>query len=312
MRASGLPSNLLAIAGTGAAGDWSPRGLRARCAALANALKAQGESESTLAAWWPGGAQNPGRDRQRPWAADAGAWIQCFATYHRLVHARTRHRDALAEGNADALNAAIAAAATDQPEEVTCSDGAVRRVYPKGQVAIDEIIDLDLAMGDLLLRQQALRREGDPAWLGLTARRALATRVWCWIATHPGPEVPYTDDTPADAVPTWPDALAPQDLYALVAAYRRVNGEREAIMAKAFPRSPDGMPSRLDFVGFGVAWAGSKNRDPDEVLRRWSRPRLVAVATAEAVQHDEARKRAEANRPTRDAGAPGPTAVRGG
>lgn len=290
------PLDLSTIAGTGAPGDWSPRGLRARCAGLRLQLTTRDVDETILAAWWPGGAENPGKDRPRPTEKDRGPWTLCFATYHRLVHDQAHARSAATAGQSEALNRAIADAAADRPETLVLSDGAMWQVYPKSEYALQELRYLGDAIDRLTRLDVASVERGVPVPPDTTALRSLAVRVWCWIITHPGPGLPYPEDARDPEPPAALGLLAPQDHYALVAANHRVNGAREAIMARAFPRRSADFASRLDFVGFLTAYADAKHLDPFDVLRRWSRGRVVAAAVSAAITADEAQQRAERER----------------
>lgn len=268
-------------------GDWSARGLRARCGAIADQLLARGDrTEEQIDALLPGGARHhePG----------AGKWHLAYA----LLYGELRLADAQRERNdgpeADrALRQALADAAADVPEHVECGDGVRRGVYPKSWAALEELRSLDSAVGALTGVTAIASEAGLLPPEGAGVLHSLAVRAWLWAVTHPGPGLPWPESGDAPEPPAALGDLSPQDLLAIRAAYLRVNGTREAILARAFPRTRAGAASRLSFEGFLVSFAGSKHRDPLEILRQWSRARVVATAVSEAIAHEEAKARAE-------------------
>jgi hypothetical protein len=272
--------------------NWSSRSLRARCAGQRDVLHARGMADAALDAAWPGGADNPGPETLR----NVGGWVKCYALYLAML------RESAAKDRTGAsqslLHETIAAAQRDKPAPVHCADGAVRYVYPKGDVALEVLDEID---GVVQAATRAVQRLGGAAPPGTRAvLRSLAVRVWLAIVTHEGADLPFTPATEATyEPPDWTLAYAPQDLLAFVDAFRGVNAARLAVMGAAFPKQPGA--EGLSFATFTGTFAGSKGLDPLDVAHRWSRARVVAVALSEALTSDAARKQADAEAAQRQA-----------
>jgi len=200
-----------------------------------------------------------------------------------------------------ALDAALSAAVAEKPESVQCSDG-VHYVYPKSYHALEWLCSLDIvhrAALDKAIAAEALQVPEDRAVQHLAPLiRDLHVRLWVWILTHRGPELPFAEDEPLPQAPAWIDALAPQDLMAILRAHQRVNATRLSIIARAFPSDPDvaGGPSRLSLSGFIAAAAAELEPNAARKLRReTSLGQLFAtrVAAAQAAREALARTKRE-------------------
>ena len=268
-------------------------GLRHECAELRELCAAKGyASDDELAAYWPGGTENPARD--------ADAWIYCYSQLARFLGRRElveRTREAAREQ----LEGAVRAAAAAQPEAVPLSVG-LHRVYPKSAHALWFLDALGQLCGPLAADALAVLESVPDAvrdqvpWPSLVT--SLAVRTWAWILTTPGPGLPFADDATDATPPAWTEQLLPQDLLVLDRAHRQVNAERLRILASAFPQTTDGAGSRLGVAGFLAGYASEHGARASEIVRLWSLGEVFAgaIAQVEAQQLAEARADARAAR----------------
>ncbi len=274
------------------------KGLKERCTSLRMSLiEYRIVTADEIAPWWPGGAENPGRDYD--------AWIVCYAQLIGLNRVAQAKSDTLPGGRSDRdeqLAAAVAAAAMAQPEAITLSDGTVRHVHPKSFEALnllegcDQVVRRTQAAGARAIRDQLETLDDDAfALLHEHIARSRAVRCWAWVLTHQGAGLPWPEDSGALELPTWTAALAPEDLLVIDAAHRRVNGERLAIMAAAFPSQP-GERSRLAIGGMLASYAHEHGRPPRDVMRLLSIGEVVAGAIATNEAHEVATRNAKQKR----------------
>lgn len=136
--------------------------------------------------------------------------------------------------------------------QVTCSDGVTRTVYAKDDATLGRLLAISAALVQGADAALAAIPDGQPDAnaLGAASIRDLmrgdAARAYAWIATHPGPGMPYTTPpTGCVALPAWTETLTPHDLTAfnaaIVAANRdalvRIFGAETANAAVAFTRA---------------------------------------------------------------------------
>lgn len=263
---------------------WTVRALRERCQHLRRSLTARGTDASECAAYWPGGAENPTRDR--------GAWVHCYANLVGMLRVADLHA---APGRADG---AIAAALAAEPASVTLSDGTVRTVQPKSYHALRWLDTLDHTVQGWAGLMASLRPDAPEELKALALAplaESLAVRLWAWVITEGLPDAPAAlpfDEDAAPAPPAWTSRLTPEDLLTLARAHAEVNGHRLRIIAEAFPSDRTG-GSRLPLSGFLGTAAQELGQRPATLLRQWSLGEVFAQAIAAAQAAREARESAE-------------------
>jgi len=287
--------------------------LRTRCEILRDTLLANGVDEPELDRHAPGG-----RDNQAPPHEDAAAWkdhAQAWLYHYMQLHRRHATIVAREQGTAadDEVAEALADAAAEVPVLVPFEDGETRAVYPKGLHALRWLDSLDRQM--VRARQVAeeaatiidrVEAHGEVA----TAERqllvleplveSLAVRLWLWILTSKGNELPFDDAAIDLEPPTWTKAATPTDVVNVFRAHVEVNQRRLAIIAQAFPAdSATSAKSRLPLAGFVSALANEQGRDLRELQRRTSLGAVYAGAIAAAQQAREAHAHAERERAAR-------------
>jgi hypothetical protein len=267
-------------------------GLRAECRELRELCAAKSlATDEELAAYWPGGVEND--------LVGADAWIYCYSQLARFLGRRELLERTRETARAE-LEGAVRAAAAALPEPVALTTGP-RAVHPKSAYALEWLTALDRTVAAIavqLVEASDVVRE-QPSVVLPHAARALAVRTWAWVLTHPGPGLPWDDESSPIDPPEWTAALAPEDLLLLDRAHRQVNAERLRIMAAAFPASEDGSePSRLALGGFLAGYAHEHGQQPSDIVRRWSLGEVFAasIAASEAHRQAEARAAAKAKR----------------
>ena len=239
-----------------------------------------------VAAYWPGGAQNPEKGR--------GGWIFCYANLVGMLRVAD-----LGEGASDSQgDAAVARALAAEPQTVTLCSGEAVQVYPKSYHALRWLDTLDRAVRDWTALAGSLHPDA-PDELKLLAlaplAESLAVRVWAWILTAGSPASPAAlpfDEAVTSDPPAWTTQLTPEDLLTIARAHANVNGHRLRIIAQAFP-SDTKAPSRLNLSGFLGTAAQELGQRPFDVFRHWSLGEAFAQAATAAQASREARERAE-------------------
>ena len=295
----------------GRSGDWeTATGLRARCAALALALLADGADAALLAAGWPGGAENPGRTTSRK----LGPWVRCMGAFRQHFGAVRTGRAAQSSAAAAQLQEALAAALADKPVPVRCADGTLLHAYPKSYVALEFLDALDGGVGVLQLVQgleeTTTAGEAVVVAMGVPILRSDLAKLWYWIATDPSGALPFRREdfaqdrvqVPAEVEASFAARL-PSDLAALVVGSQAANRHRAEQLVAAFPRQKGAAPSRLAFSTYLGAFIGAKNPDAWQVLHEWPLTRVLAITLSEALTADETRRQAEAEATAKQGGA---------
>jgi hypothetical protein len=215
-----------------AANDWSATGLRARCAILRDGLVARDpDLAAALAAYWPGGAENPGRGR--------GAWIVCFGEYRQRTGAAFARAETRGPARDERLQRAVRRASTDRREPVTLDVGRVVHVHPKSFRTHEVLSDLDgrsrvARDGRPAVAEAAIECGLDP--MPTAALRPARRRGRCVVLDrHDAGRRAAVRRARADPVRRPRGrALSAIDVVRLVQAFRRVDHETIAVMS---PRS---------------------------------------------------------------------------
>lgn len=199
---------------------WTPTTLQGRCERLRDAVLQRGvASEAELAPYWPGGESNTEAD-------EFGAWIYCYFNMGRFA-ARLERAD---KGDPWA-DLTAAAALTSEPMTVTLDGGQAVQVWPKSFMALQHVVRCEQRLRDALVVIAALvddRSEDAHRVRDLcTTLVAELQAVQVWIATHPGPGVPYRwEQLPWRQilqVPEWVRGLSPVAIMQVGAAFATVN-----------------------------------------------------------------------------------------
>lgn len=194
----------------------------------------------------PGGAENPDES--------ALGWLTFNRWLHR-THATAGRASAPSTENDDALERTLAAALTDKPCPVECSDGETRFVYPKSYDTLRFLDQLDVELR-VITAEWAVARESassaDAAIESLAPRmEATVVRLWAWILADSRAELPFAENEPLPELPDWTRRLTPEDLVSILRAHLEVNARRTQVIASAFPPDPDDRGgSRLTLAGF--------------------------------------------------------------
>lgn len=270
------------------------RALRAACAPLESALEDLGAvSEDALATMRPRGRQPAG----------SRAWLHYYGEL-RVLHARATAGDAQAAGSGSlgpdslaselALEQCIAA----EPRPVLLSDGTTVHVYPKGLHALRWLDSLDRQLVDAFSLAASTVSEvsvGAPLAL-MPLVEAYATRVWAWVLTHEGAEIPFDESAAMVDPPEWTTRMTERDVIGLAREHIEVHGERLRLVAALYPADPTSGGSRLSLAGFIGVLSQEMGVRPRDLMRRWSLGELFGQAVSTARAHKLALDRAEAER----------------
>lgn len=228
-----------------------------------------------VAAFWPGGSENPD--------TTFDGWVECYAQCTRLVgRLETQSTDTDAMRNA--LATAVRRAASRATLTVELSIGA-RVVSPKSAWALWWLESLDATAQSVAMVADQLSQvaEGE-ALLGLPSlTQGLAWRTWAWILLSPGVGLPFESLDELDP-PAWTSQLLPEDFLAIYKAHRTLHFEDTATMAAAFPSS-NREKSRLYLGGFLSSHANEVGVAPSDIVRGWSLPEAFASAVSVAEAH---------------------------
>lgn len=288
--------------------DFNPGELEARCRDLALALESGGHATvAELEAVTPGGAQNP----DRGW----WGWVRYFARL-QVFHDRQEGRAALPDAIADDTRASAALLGTpkrvrligrpsSQPAEEAALEAPEPRevwVYPKSYLALVECHVRGVRLGWLAERIYAL---GEPTEVGDVELldRALKEltyqqRILAWIATTPGPGLPFPEYGTAPPVP--PAAFDDWDGWdhlAVLQGFQSVNSLKQP----ALDRMMHGIPKEDGggaLNGWSVFFGSLANESGDDVIRIMRDRPLVSLMAgvrlaggARAAAMDSARTR---------------------
>ena len=266
--------------------------LKATCATLRDDLVARGVAQAAIARVWPGGEDNPKRD--------AWAWVRCHA---RLAVLRTlAERDTPAEGSsAAAADRVVLDALAATPKPITLADGRRVAAYPKSAYALIRCHEHNLALARLLTAAAQLGASEAPTAHELTAR-ALAEavhqhRLLAWIATTPGPGLPFAEEDTDPALPASHADLTPQDLVAICRAFDEVNWAPLRVLEALItpdPEADDEPRRRPSWSQFFALAASQEGVASERVLRDRSLAGYLATTQLAASAQREAMAEAKA------------------
>ncbi len=240
-------------------------------------------------------------DARRPAATDdVHAWL----SYHGWL--RVRHGDVdprRAEAGAAEENAAAAftAALAAEPVPVALQLDSLEAplpvypaglrvaVHPKSPYVLRWLDSLDAQMRGAALAAErclALDVPSDYHVLALVPlAHAEAVRMWAWILTTPGPDLPFDPDDQATVTPPpWTRALSAADLLALYQAHQQIHQVRQLVIGQAYgARERGGPQSGIPLEGFLATFAAEHGAArPADTVRRWSLGEMTALAIGKA------------------------------
>jgi hypothetical protein len=264
--------------------------LRQGCQLLERALVETGEATTAeLDGARPGSTDYP--------ALTADGWLR----YYGFLWAKRGAATPLSSPTGEAaLAETMMAALAETPEDVVLESGETLAIYPKSPHAFWWLESLDAQLREVARAVTAAAADetpdGDKILAIAPLMKSLALRLFVWILSHPGPELPFDDAGPAPEPPDQFKRLGYSDIFAIFQAHNRVNKTRAEILALAFP-SDEKTSARLPFAGFIAAVAAENGIQARVMLRRWSLGAIWAQVTAAGEAAREGKRRAEAARP---------------
>lgn len=288
----------------------SEDGLRERCARLRASLLRHGTAtEAEIDPYVPGGEEN----RE---SVGLAPWIWYYAQLVRLM-GRTEDgapaRDGSARVNDALLLAALGAQPelveqeTDDPEALAAVQAALdalaaRRgrhtwaVHPKSFHTLLHLHARSERITWLTERSQVLLARGASDDLELLRRTreeiGYQHRVCAWVATTPGPGLPFGEH---DARPALPDAVADLDsvtLAQILGASLRVNWVRLQALSELVTPS-GGSGARPTWSAFFGALAVEHDERPETLMRDYSLAALLASQRLAASERTKAQREAD-------------------
>jgi hypothetical protein len=251
-----------------------------------------------LAAYWPGGSANPGRD--------LSAWMHCFLNMGRFL-GRTEN-EGPTEAERQLAEEAAQNALRGEPLEVELVDPAAARryVFPKSAHALFHLAERDTYLGHLTAQHDRLAAM-ETAGAVLAKGRVLQEinyqlRVFAWIICHPECGLPFPDQDPRPAPPAWTEALAVFDFPRLILANRTVNGARLDLLFKQLA-PPRGDGSRaLSWSSLIVAASERLKMPSTRLARDLSLESVIAQVWLglDAERHEAERTRMDRSAPAFD------------
>jgi hypothetical protein len=270
------------------------RQLRGECEFFSRSIEALsgGVLPDAVAEAQPGEPGNP--------AKGADGWLVYYRTLV-AAHARLTHRGGTDSAPGDRAGLAILAERPITKQSMTVnSDGTPRTftVYPKSFEALRQMAMIEAELTKLLPWQRAAMEEPEvePSLAGRIVGAILDShRLLAWIATHPGPGIPWEDgQSPPDVLPTSVMAWTSIELHEIRVLHEEVN-HHQLLAARRLleTESPtgEGTPSWSRFFVGAAELLGTTER---VLLRDRS---LLSVLFHVQMRLDERRK-AEAERQT--------------
>lgn len=265
--------------------------LRATCGALAEDLLRSGTvTADALRDLKPGGRENPTRD--------GSAWLRFFGQL-QLLRGRAQGPGGAA-GTSDASpelrasDAVAIAALSEQPARVASAPGL--SVYPKSFAALLHCHAREIMVCHLARVVGIANRADAPDALVSALTEAAdelgyQTRLLAWIATSPGPALPFGDaDTPAPALPR---EIADLDAFVVLdinRTFAKVNwASLKAMEALITPDDETEGPSRrLAWSPFFGSLSIELHENPVDLIRHRSLASVLASTQLAASSRREA------------------------
>ncbi|HET8777980.1 MAG TPA: hypothetical protein VFN76_10005 [Candidatus Limnocylindria bacterium] len=196
-------------------------------------------SAEELAAYWPGGAENPGKDVR--------AWIFCWANLMRMF-GRIEDRRVEQEQDDSRVQQLVSEALSDTPEIVELSGGSVVSVYPKAFDALTWVRDREWEIDWLVERRDRLRARGAFAENPRLLERVRTMIVYeyhllAWAVTHHDVYLPFPPADPPEDVPEQIARLTTKDLERIRLAHLHVNAVSIALLSRYLSQKASGDPS---------------------------------------------------------------------
>jgi hypothetical protein len=270
------------------------RQLRGECEFFARSIEALsgGSLPGAVAEARPGGPGNP--------AKGADGWLVYYRTLV-AAHARLTHRGGTDAAPGDRAGLAILSErAMTRQSMVAAADGTPRTitVYPKAFEALRQMAMIEAELTKLLPWQRAIMEdpEAEPSLAGRVVGAVLDShRLLAWIATHPGPGLPWDDGQgPPEVLPEWVMAWTSIELHEIRMLHEEVN-HHQLLAARRLleteSSTSEGAPSWSRFFVGAAELLGTTER---VLLRDRS---LLSVLFHVQMRLDERRK-AEAERQT--------------
>lgn len=268
-----------------------------RCTLLEHALRTRDDvTADDIDKARPGGAHNPD--------PSAHGWLSYFAWLHR-AHATSGAAKAVTASQRwdargmDDMRAALAA----EPIPLTLDSGRTVAVYPKGEHALNRVAVAGLAAEWVTARRVALMAEPPTADTLAALDRAVEAEAaliaeFVWVVTHPGPGVPWTDEsTWAHTPPTWcKDDVSPFDVVAIRKAHLDVNLLRVNAIAERSRHLAEGGGDAMPLAAFLGVMASELQVKPEELARKWSLGEIFATSLAKWEASERAKRKADAER----------------
>lgn len=277
---------------------WNDEGLRMRCERMRAALLARGHADQAeVDSYLPGGAANDETD-------PLGGWIYCYGQLSRLLDRLNPDPGPVRAAEAEA---AISAALREEPVVVQLpaplTNGRSHlAVHPKSLHALLHMAARDQILGRLGIALEYLREQpdGDAATLVRPIMSELSYQQRCqvWAACHPGPGLPFEDDSMYPEPPRWTLEVEVLSVLQVMRAHNVVNGHRLALLRNMLHRrSSGGDAAHLSWATLAVLGARELGvpGGARAVLREHSLERFLAELAVRAESNAEARAEAEAS-----------------
>jgi hypothetical protein len=269
--------------------------LRRECEAIETVVEVDGAATAEqLAAWRPGGAENPDRD--------AFAWLSYFKRLHR-AHATGEGGAPRAQVIDAEVEQHLLAALEERPVRVELPEREGEEslhVYPKGLTALARLEGIDHVSG-WLAEQVELLLIGNAAAHEEPFARALDELAFqqglaAWIVCSEGSGLPYDpQQTPRPDLPARFRDLDPLVVPLVLRAHHECNGLRIAAL-RSIVSMPERAQERSRWSIFYASASSKMNRPASELMRDWSLAGLLAqlalAGQAEKDAYEESKRRA--------------------
>jgi hypothetical protein len=273
--------------------------LQTRCALLERSvLKQSTTSPEKLAAQRPGGAENPDTSAMG-WLSYL-QWLSTEFGRGPMVPQSTSLR--WSAQASDDLRTALAA----EPITLQLESGREVAVHPKSLHALSRVAHGQLCLEWLIAHRVAVEDAPDPTAAHLALHRqavdaeAVLVAEFVWIATHPGPGLPWDDNEGPTLPPAWTrDEITPGDVLRLQAAFAEVNLARvSTLSARVRALIGGGASDAAPLASFLGIVASEHGVRPEEIARTWSVAGAFAATLARLEVTERARIDADAKRAT--------------